>query len=365
MTSTIAKPEYDIFLSDIHIGIDASTNLYQSTKDQPALKAILKHIQESGNIRNIVILGDWIDLWMYRTSATPNAKARLPEDRETLLPSVKQIFTANPDVFCKQTDGSGDFVTCIERISGSLHYVNGNHDITATPEEINGFLPSGVHKPILCHRRTYSEGQVYAEHGHYYSMTCKPTEKPGLPLPLGYFITRAGADQGIKQPQDITQILEYYRHKGYSFSKSILMATCSEKKDDLAAYENLRFRMPPDGKTLTAREVELLFPDEPGFNLRAFENTDMAMADPNFLKEKANAKADKAHPIALMGHTHAEYESPLDKPRIEYLNTGFLCGDQQKPSTFAKVSVGAGQPQATMYEVVCNQDHQWVIRKKA
>jgi hypothetical protein len=208
MNEKKAELEYDVFMSDIHIGIDASTNLYQTSEHQSALKTILKHIQEAGNIRHVVILGDWVDLWMYTTEAAPNADADLPKDRERLLPTVEQIFRANPGVFTEHKDGSGDFISCIKSIRGSLHYVNGNHDITVTSEQINSFLPHGFPKPVVHHEHTYVAGKVYAEHGHFYSMVCRPTGIPFLPLPLGYFITRAGADEEMKQPTDELPILE-------------------------------------------------------------------------------------------------------------------------------------------------------------
>lgn len=357
-----AKHEYDIFLSDIHIGIDASTNLYQTSEHQGGLKAILKHIQDAKNIRNVVILGDWVDLWMYRTSAAPKADADLLEDREKLLPTIQQIFRANPGVFTEQKDGSGDFISCMKTIHGRFHYVNGNHDITVTSEQINGFLPTGFPKPIIHHDRTYLSEKVYAEHGHFYSMTCRPTGKASIPLPLGYFLTRAGADKGLKQPTNMLPILEKFKRMGYSFTKSILMAIASEAQDDWSIVKKFQFRM-PDGHVLTSEDVERMFPDGPEFNLDAFKHTDMAMGDPNYLREKVNGKGGTDYSVALMGHTHVECEGPLHKPRDEYLNTGFLCGNQDVASTFVKVSVG--DPKATVYEVVPDSNNHWVVRPKA
>ena len=62
-------------------------------------------------------------MWMYPSSVLP--------------PTVQQIFDANPQVFNRQSDGSGDFVSCMDSIHGTLHYINGNHDISVTAEDIN------------------------------------------------------------------------------------------------------------------------------------------------------------------------------------------------------------------------------------
>lgn len=361
MNKTNPPQEYDVFLSDVHIGIDASTNLYRTSAHQAGLKAILKHIQDAKNIRNVVILGDWVDLWMYKTSAAPDAKANLSKDRERLLPTVEQIFRANPLVFTEQKDGSGDFVSCIKAIRGDLHYVNGNHDISVTAKQINGFLPPEFSKPIIHHDHSYRNDKVYAEHGHFYSMACRPTGKASIPLPIGYFMTRAGADKGMKQPTDMVKELLKLKLKGYSFAKSILLAIASQPPQDTPPLQSFRFHM-PDGKTLTSEEVEKMFPDVPGFDLESFLETDVAMGNKDFLRRKVNGKGEPECTVALMGHTHVECDWPLDKPREDYFNTGFLCGSGDVPSTFVKVSVVA--PQATMYEVVQDAKKHWIVRPK-
>ena len=126
----------DIFISDLHIGIYAETNLDQTSVHEKSLQAILKYIEDEGardpadKIRNVVILGDWLDLWMYRTDAKPidtprnaaDAYTFIKDRKETLLPTVKQIFDANPNLFASKEPGS--FISCINNIAGTMYYVN-------------------------------------------------------------------------------------------------------------------------------------------------------------------------------------------------------------------------------------------------
>ncbi|HEY6873681.1 MAG TPA: hypothetical protein VI298_13245 [Geobacteraceae bacterium] len=362
----------DIFLSDLHIGVDAATNLYLSSAHEPELKAVLRYIQDNADqIRNVVILGDWIDLWMYRTTAVP--MERLPvkrEDRENFLPTPGQIFEANPSLFRKQSDGSGDFVTCIENITGNFYYVRGNHDITVSDDEINSFLPHDIaeDKKITCYPDGYSSGNVYGEHGNFCSMVCKPCES----LPFGYFMTRAAADGGVKTPADLGAKLQALVEAGHSFADAMLICIA----DQVGRTTPFQFQM-PDGTIMDASEVIGRFKDTSAFNLNVYKRTDGLMASDN-LKSYARdlVNADTSRKIVVLGHTHEEVvvqdfmpvyvNSPCKALRSTYANCGFLCGGENPPpSTFVEIVHAAGtEPErVNVYELAYADDKPFVSLK--
>jgi hypothetical protein len=77
-----------VFLSDIHIGLNAPTNWYQRDLHEPMLAAIFEHvIAGAAGVAELVILGDLVDQWTYLPSASP--------------PSVGDIAAANPVIFGK------------------------------------------------------------------------------------------------------------------------------------------------------------------------------------------------------------------------------------------------------------------------
>jgi UDP-2,3-diacylglucosamine pyrophosphatase LpxH len=363
-------PMFDIFLSDIHIGINAQTNLYQKSEHEAGLKAILKYVQENGEqIRNVVILGDWLDLWMYKTTAHPDSAFSIDSPPDNILPTVRQIIEVNPNVFTEQLDGSGDFISCIRKISGGFYYTNGNHDLTISNDEINSFLPADLReqRSINCSDRTYTIDQLYGEHGHHFSMVCRPCDNS--PYPFGYYMTRAAADAGVKAPEDVLHQLVEFTVQGDSFAKAMLKVVAEQKNDEDFKYTDFRFVM-PDSTTLTAEDVIAMFPDnESDFNLKEFIKTDLIMGVDNLgLSASDLHSQDPARKIILMGHTHVEQLN--QKPALDwiYANTGFLCGDGDKtPSSFLAVDIDAAGSDSSAideYQITYDSAGKPVVEKR-
>jgi UDP-2,3-diacylglucosamine pyrophosphatase LpxH len=330
----------DIFLSDIHIGVDASTNLYQSSVHGPALKAVLQYIQDPKNeIRNVIILGDWIDLWMYKTTAVP--METIPENREGFLPTARQIFEANPGIFA-------DFAACMKKISGKFYYLNGNHDISVTPDDIYSYF--GDQANICCVGNTYEPPNgpkyLYGQHGHLFSMVCKPDPR-GYSLPFGYYMTRAAADGKMTapaDPADTIKILTELTQKGYSFAEAMLI--CIGRQSDPPTSGSYTVAMPTDfsEKIMTSDKLIGMFKnstpeDDFEFNLTEFENTDYLKGNLQPYAEELIAE-NLDRKLVILGHTHDEELCPkikqvfvnksVDALYSTYVNTGFLCG---KPAT--------------------------------
>ncbi|HMM60498.1 MAG TPA: hypothetical protein PKC25_10265, partial [Candidatus Rifleibacterium sp.] len=112
-----------VFVGDLHIGSGAETNWYQKSVHEPLLKCFLRYLQENArNIDELVILGDWFDLWNYHPFCAP--------------PSVALIMDQNPGIFQRQNDG--DFISLLEEVR--VRFINGDHDMEVELKDINQAL---------------------------------------------------------------------------------------------------------------------------------------------------------------------------------------------------------------------------------
>ena len=176
-----------VFVSDLHIGTGAETNWYQKSVHEPLLKNFLRYLQSGENhVDELVILGDWFDLWNYHPFSSP--------------PDVALIMRQNPALFQRHVDG--DFVSLLDAVK--VRYINGDHDMEVELREVNRLLSaltdrrilpghgSDLEKPALANTY-YMNGSVWAEHGNQHDLFNKPSlneSNPLAPLPLGYFVSR-------------------------------------------------------------------------------------------------------------------------------------------------------------------------------
>lgn len=364
----------NIFLSDIHIGPNKPTNWYQKDVHQKYLKAILMYVQNNADkIKDFVILGDWFDLWTYP-----------PTDRP---PSVFDIFDANKDIFYPSDDG--DFVSCLDSIQGNFYYVNGNHDMSVSCEDINThFQPlSKKRRMIVCggpkNNTIYESGGIYGAHGNSYSLTCMPdnTVSSYSPLPLGYYITRTVAllcqqkldkegkanaamlsDSGdpafsfqsaIYDLKYIAELLE----RECSFAQAILFDLI--KKTGQKDLEKMIYTM-PDGSTINAKQVTDMF-SHVKIEIDVWHDKALKVDIENSLDSEAEQLA-KDYKVVLFGHTHTpELDVKKFFPISLYANTGFNCAakpdmstspPKKSPPTFVEVEE---KQKPGEYRVLCQQ----------
>jgi DNA repair exonuclease SbcCD nuclease subunit len=177
-------------LSDIHIGLNQRENWYQQKAHERYVQAILRYIAAKGKtVRDVVLLGDLFDTWEY---ASENS---VPEPEVFLQECIK----ANAPLFRPGNDG--DFVSVLNAIGGDLWYINGNHDMSIPVGAVNkalnltGKLIQGNPDPLKNFVYPSSDPNIYAEHGHRFSLMCRPdkagnTDNGYYPLPLGYYVSR-------------------------------------------------------------------------------------------------------------------------------------------------------------------------------
>ena len=155
-----------LFLSDVHIGTNEPWYWYQAKYHEPYLLAMLKYACSSkAGIDDIVLLGDFVDLWL----VPPQEKPRTFAD----------IVAANPNVFEQLTK-------CAQ--TKKVHYITGNHDMSVLEDDVKA-----ISQNIVYGKTNYVFGHKngHAEHGHDYSLfNHKDVKGYGGMYPLGYFITR-------------------------------------------------------------------------------------------------------------------------------------------------------------------------------
>jgi len=193
-----------VVLSDIHLGADIS--YAEFNKNTPSLQNLLKQINASPNVKELVIAGDLIDEWF--VPATIDTYAG--KDQRDF---VQRIATTNKGVI----DG---FNKIIQSGKTLVTYVPGNHDLTITAENIDLILP-GINQARDKEQGlgTYSPTdypKIAIEHGHRYNFFCAPDPisnqdvAPGTIMPPGYFFTRIAALHILQkdpQPGDTIQVV--------------------------------------------------------------------------------------------------------------------------------------------------------------
>jgi UDP-2,3-diacylglucosamine pyrophosphatase LpxH len=194
-----------VFISDIHLGDDRSAHenpgypypygwLIEKERRQ-MLADFLQGIYQSEDVKELIILGDLFDQWVCPVSLEP-----IPDYKPVVGADInKEIIAALSNV-CNH-----------EEIT--LTYVPGNHDILTlldntftSPPLDKTVIPPGP-SPVV---RVYQskDNFIAAEHGSQYTMFCSPDtwDHPGGYLPLGFYLSRMGANKKAKENKKINPI---------------------------------------------------------------------------------------------------------------------------------------------------------------
>jgi UDP-2,3-diacylglucosamine pyrophosphatase LpxH len=181
-----------IFISDLHMGDEAS--LYPPppppypyswgwlSKERTDLLAdfLEKEIIESGDVKELIILGDLLDHWVRPAGLTPT-------DFETILSAPHNVGVAEN----------------LKRIASpevpvDLYYAPGNHDMLLEKAFMESHFP-GIHFCEDGDREyvgVYTGDGIGGEHGSQYNFFCAPN--PGHAgdhwLPIGFFMSRSAAE---------------------------------------------------------------------------------------------------------------------------------------------------------------------------
>jgi len=179
-------------ISDLHMneqrGYDDDYSLF--TENGELLVEFLEYVRLSGDIKELVILGDLMDMWV------------VPMAYDTFHDTI----TDAKDYFHSVANATVN-KSVIEKINqiadeDNIHfsYVPGNHDMLFTEEIFHTIFSNGHWKvDKLGTGAYYPEPDVAFEHGHNYDLFNAPDQMTteGSLLPPGYFITRIFATKNL------------------------------------------------------------------------------------------------------------------------------------------------------------------------
>jgi UDP-2,3-diacylglucosamine pyrophosphatase LpxH len=341
--------DHAAIFSDVHIGNNASTCWYQRDVHEPYLLAALNWVaQHADMFREVVLLGDLVDIWTYPPSVRP--------------PSMADIIAANPDVL-----GPGGALARVLAAVPKVTILLGNHDGTLTQADIAALQtavgPIQLVDPV--HVVTGNSGaRTVLSHGHYWTMFNAPDDtSPWNMLPVGHFVTRAFSymmAHTLKPGQTVADLPNMGYPDGFDivqFLRSLGPNMTPDLADVLLTYVATVSKMPdslpivlPDGSTTTIADAKRIYANlftrwvakESGSVLNAAR---AALADGSgeYLAWFAQRLAIKqSADLVVMGHTHTPIGGLTISP-VNYYNSGFECASHPdnppKSFTFALLDV--------------------------
>jgi UDP-2,3-diacylglucosamine pyrophosphatase LpxH len=359
-----------VIVSDVHLGTDAPTVWFQPDVHGPPLARLLGWVvDQAEHIRELVLLGDIVDLWTYPIDVVP--------------PTFADIVAAHPEVL----GPDGLVARCLDALDGAVTYIPGNHDLGLTAEEVALVRSrSGRHVRLVDDVPYLPTAEVALEHGHHHTLFNAPDRTgPWAPLPLGYFITRAVASrwardlapgqtvadlpgQGAPNGMDLGSLTAVAGGIGSASIAAALVDLVSGATgvglDDPIAM--------PDGTEATLRQARQVHADvwtrwanDHGGGVvghaAAYRST-MADLDGTYLGWFAQRRAiEHGADLVAMGHTHAPIGG-LDEALVDYVNSGFDCPsrpDQERAErpqqiTFAVIDL---EPEGGAGSVWAVDDH--------
>jgi UDP-2,3-diacylglucosamine pyrophosphatase LpxH len=174
-----------VAISDLHLGIDDKYT--ENLKNRPFLIRFLQCLQNTKDVRELVIAGDFLDEWylpVYYPVYTD----------QTLF--YKKVIANNLAVF----NELNNVIAC----GIKLVYVPGNHDLTLAADVLQEAIPGLVQARDVKGLGAYYTGdrnEIVIEHGHRYDMFSAPDTLSNAQLcgnentilPAGYFYARYAA----------------------------------------------------------------------------------------------------------------------------------------------------------------------------
>jgi len=320
-----------IFLSDIHMGIDAQWT-WLSAEEAKECAKFLNVISEDSTIGDVLLVGDIMD--------------------DNVCP-IDQKPATFEEIF--QDHVNSDLVAALKKIdqnsSIKLHYVKGNHDVAMDEASVKKFLPNVDY----CEKK-YEVKNLIAIHGNAYQMWCAPDERADNkfnPLPLGYFISRMWATmekrEKIKTKTPIASIIKNVVNEnkldptkksflGINVPKVVIEFVTSKtglSLDDVILM-NTPYQDAKIGDLIeNYRVLEKIW--EKKYGLTRF--IDYAIAYDNFVGDMCLEK-DKR--IIIWGHTHDKIlrqPYPARKSAYIYANCGNWCDQSKRVPNFIETEI--------------------------
>ncbi|MBZ8142684.1 metallophosphoesterase [Rubrivivax gelatinosus] len=362
-----------VVISDLHLGIE--DRYTENLHNRPLLIKFLQSLQNTTDVRELVIAGDFLDEWF------------LPVD----YPAHSDQTRFYQDVIANNQSVIRELNYVIA--SGiKLVYVPGNHDLTLEAKVLQDAIPLLVQVRDVKGLGAYYTGdrnEIVIEHGHRYDLFSAPDTVSNAALcgnddtilPAGYFYARYAATwvlEGrpsvpknlptvttIPDPSDIDQYGAYLYHsvlRGISMrmtpyesvdAKIFDMRICGF--NDAYSYLDFYPAQQADG-TITApvlfRNIQRTWAERQALNqVKVPSSFITAIAGASdfeifFTQAKAQYLENPAEnvDVVIFGHTHVPSYRALANGKV-YLNSGTWIDDNvdypDAERTFAVVTTGA------------------------
>jgi UDP-2,3-diacylglucosamine pyrophosphatase LpxH len=290
-----------IYISDIHISLDAPYSWLSQAERRRLLSFLASDDLRQSD--QLFLVGDVVDLWAYPINVRPPTFCDIMAE-----PHNKPIV-----------DALNEF----SRSGRALVYMNGNHDMQATRDEVRSVFPQ-----IAVYPDRFRDRTLHIEHGHAKCLF-NGTDPRANHLPFGYFITRlttTGEDRGHGVNMNLWTILRNANHvfalvtDGRRLGEAVfdvcVQETCVGLDEDIVM---------PDGSTIKVGAVRDMYADcydawdnAPGRN-DAYEAV-LAEWDPFYaLPYEQRIK------MSIAGHSHDHIFSYRSSDHTLYMNTGSWC----------------------------------------
>ncbi len=321
-----------VFISDTHIGDNTPTTWYQAKHHQAYLSALIDHvIAQASQVAEVVILGDFVDFWVY------------PPDRRP--PSFAQIAAANPAML----GPGGKFAQLLTALEGRVTLVAGNHDMGITQADLNLLRDSRGRSIRLASDGAYlpaaAGGRIVCGHGHESTIFNAPDHDTGFaPLPAAHFICRAVAwmmsrrlgpgrtvaelpGQGAPNSMDISALAGAVDANFVTAGFNYIQKATGMPWDEPIILPDGRITSLAQGKAMYATLWARWTAKMGGGLMGQLETAKSAYADADgtYLSWFAQKLAlETGADLTVFGHTHRPVAA-LKEGFTNYLNTGFNC----------------------------------------
>ena len=306
-----------VVISDLHLGIDDSYT--ETLKNRPLLVKFLQRLENTADVRELVIAGDFLDEWflpVYYPVYTDQAQ-------------FYRDVIANNNVVFKALNN------IIER-GIKLVYVPGNHDLTLEAEVLQEAIPKLVQSSDGQGLGAYYTGdrnEIVIEHGHRYDVFSAPDTVTNAELcgndntilPAGYFYARYAATWVLEGRPSVTKNLpvvtnipdssdtdQYGAYLYYSILKDISTRITPSERSDAKIF-NMRISGFNDSYTY----LDFYPAEQADGTISApvlFKNIQRTWAERQTLN---NVKVPNSFNEAVLGAVN--YEAYYKQAKIQYL----------------------------------------------
>jgi UDP-2,3-diacylglucosamine pyrophosphatase LpxH len=192
-----------VVISDVHLSDEQSWSWFNRQSGE-RLTGFLQQTANDSTVRELVLLGDIFELWLFPISEMPWTAARIIQHWDSgpnsVIAALRECADKLPQVSC----------------------LCGNHDMGVTQADLNLISPKIRLISADVHHAGHP-GVLHLEHGHAVDLFNAPdiSGDPIEGLPFGYFVTRlvASAGGGNEVWRAVSQRIEAEFSALFSFSR--------------------------------------------------------------------------------------------------------------------------------------------------